>query len=211
MVREQPGALTAFQIQVTRLFFTLPASEGFLLAGGAALVAQHLTERPTRDLDLFTRPPGDVVTVRDALENALAQQGWTVERIRDTSTFCRLVVHGPEDLLVDLAVDLPPQQPASLSYIGPTFAPEELAGRKLLALFDRAEARDFTDVFALAQRYGKERLLQRAGELDAGFDHHVLAGQFETLARFDDAELPADDCAGTRTFFAGWSDELTNP
>jgi len=39
MLREQPGALTAFQVQVTRLFFTLPASEGFLLAGGAALVA----------------------------------------------------------------------------------------------------------------------------------------------------------------------------
>lgn len=33
-------ALTAFQIQVARLFFTLPASARFLLAGGAALLAQ---------------------------------------------------------------------------------------------------------------------------------------------------------------------------
>jgi len=46
----QPG-LPAFQLEVTRLFFALPASKGFLLAGGAALLAQHLTTRPTEDLD----------------------------------------------------------------------------------------------------------------------------------------------------------------
>lgn len=36
------------------LFFSLPASDGFLLAGGAALAAQQLTTRPTHDQDLFT-------------------------------------------------------------------------------------------------------------------------------------------------------------
>lgn len=46
--------LTDFQLEVTRLFFSLPASKGFLLAGGAALLAQHLTTRPTEDLDFFT-------------------------------------------------------------------------------------------------------------------------------------------------------------
>ena len=35
--------LTAFQMEVARLFFALPGSAGFLLAGGAALVAQHLS------------------------------------------------------------------------------------------------------------------------------------------------------------------------
>jgi len=43
--------LTAFQMEVARLFFALPESEGFLLAGGAALLAQHLTARSTEDLD----------------------------------------------------------------------------------------------------------------------------------------------------------------
>jgi hypothetical protein len=41
---------------VTRLFFSLPASKGFLLAGGAALPAQHLMTRPTEDLDFFAAP-----------------------------------------------------------------------------------------------------------------------------------------------------------
>ena len=49
--------LAAFQLEVARLFFALPASKGFLLAGGAALLAQHLTTRPTEDLDFFTAPP----------------------------------------------------------------------------------------------------------------------------------------------------------
>ena len=48
--------LSAFQLEVARLFFALPASHGFLLAGGAALLAQHLTARPTEDLDFFTAP-----------------------------------------------------------------------------------------------------------------------------------------------------------
>jgi hypothetical protein len=48
---------------------------------------------------------------------------------RTRRSFCRLLVHGPEDLLVDLAVDSAPKRPASASIAGPTFAPDELAGR----------------------------------------------------------------------------------
>ncbi|HEX3955368.1 MAG TPA: hypothetical protein VHZ03_01920 [Trebonia sp.] len=67
----QPG-LPSFQWEVARLFFALPASKGFLLAGGAALLAQHLTARPTGDLDFFTAP----------------ERGhWNTERIHDSDTF----------------------------------------------------------------------------------------------------------------------------
>jgi hypothetical protein len=63
--------LTDFQLEVTCLFSSLPASKGFLLAGGAALLAQHLTTRPTEDLDFFTAPDrGQVPAARDALEAA---------------------------------------------------------------------------------------------------------------------------------------------
>lgn len=63
--------LSAFQLEVARLFFALPAGQGFLLAGGAALLAQHLTARPTEDLDFFTaRGRGHVLAARDALEAA---------------------------------------------------------------------------------------------------------------------------------------------
>ncbi|MGH3766603.1 MAG: nucleotidyl transferase AbiEii/AbiGii toxin family protein [Pseudonocardiaceae bacterium] len=203
--------LTLFQIQVAQLFFSLPASNGFLLAGGAALVAQHLTTRGTQDLDFFTGPGrGDVPTARDAFEVAAMAKGWAVHRVRDTATFCRLVITGVEALLVDLALDTPPNSPAIVSMAGPTFGLEELAGRKVIALFDRAEARDFADVFILAQRYTKLLLLTRAAEIDGGFDLAIFADMLDTLSRFTDAEIPVRQAEvnSLRQYFTQWAIEL---
>jgi len=207
------SALTAFQVQVARLFFALPASAGFLLAGGAALLAQRLTARPTQDLDFFTRTgagAGNVPAAARALEDAATERGWTVERHTDTATFCRLVLHGPEDLLVDLAVDAAPGRPPTASFVGPTFAPDELAGRKLIALFDRAAARDFADVYVLALRYTKQQLLDEAAALDAGFDLHVLAQMMAALDRYSDSDIAVapDQMAPLRRFFHDWRHEL---
>lgn len=206
--------LTPFQLEVARLFFGLPQSNGFLLAGGAALLAQHLTTRPTEDLDFFTAPErGHVPAARDALESAARQRGWSTERIHDGDTFCRLVIAGSTArVLVDLAVNAPPDSPPSPTAAGPTLAPEELAGHKLLALFDRAAARDFADVYVLARRFGKDVLLARATQIDAGFDTRVLASMLATLDRFTDSEIPLPDnlpMAGLREFYAAWRSELT--
>ena len=47
------GLLTPLQVQATQLFFSLPGSAGFAVAGGAALIARGLIKRPTQDVDLF--------------------------------------------------------------------------------------------------------------------------------------------------------------
>jgi hypothetical protein len=47
--------LTTFQVEVAQTFFRLDASEGYVVSGGAALVASELIRRPTRDLDLLRR------------------------------------------------------------------------------------------------------------------------------------------------------------
>lgn len=54
---DKPGSLTPIQIEVARAFFQLPQSEGYVLAGGAALLANGLISRPTEDIDLFPPPP----------------------------------------------------------------------------------------------------------------------------------------------------------
>ena len=97
-----------------------------------------------------------------------------------------------------------------MTVLGPTLAPVELAGRKLLALFGRAEARDFADVYLLAQRFGKEALLSQAESLDAGFNRTVLAQMMGTLRRFADEEIPLGqyDIPAAKAFFGGWIDEL---
>ena len=149
--------LTDFQLEVARSFFALPASDGFLLAGGGALLANGLTDRPTQDLDFFRSSP-DVVTARDAFEAAAVDRGWRVARLRDHDDFVRLQVEGTEPLIVDLCLDSPPTRPAVATVAGPTFDPAELAGRKVVALFSRAEARDFVDVHALLERYTRDPL-----------------------------------------------------
>jgi len=112
--------------------------------------------------------------------------------------------------MVDLALDTPPTRPPTVSVVGPTFDLEELAGRKTLALFDRAAARDFVDVYALVKRYGKTLLLERAPEVDLGFDHGVFAQMLDTLARFGDSELPitAELVEDLREVFAEWAREI---
>lgn len=117
---------------------------------------------------------------------------------------------GPESLVVDLALDAGPTLPPTLTFLGPTFDREELAGRKVVALFDRAEARDFTDVYALSATYSKDLLVTRAAQQDPGFDTSVFAQMLGSLSRFGDRDLPIalDEVPALRRFFAVWAAEL---
>lgn len=174
-------------------------------------MAQNLTTRPTQDLDFFTSSAGaSVGTARDSFEAAAAERDWRVERIQDAETYCRLLIHGDEDLLVDLALDSVPGMAPTASIVGPTFAPEELAGRKLIALFDRAEARDFADVYALRTRFDQVTLLSRAAEVDRGFDRLIFASMLDSLNRFPDGMIPvaSEEVPRLRAYFAEWASAL---
>ena len=105
-----------------------------------------MTTHPAARLSIRLR--GSLMAAaRDALEAAARQRGWITERIHDSDTFCRMVIRSDgSGVLIDLAVNAPPDLPASATPAGPTLAPEELTGNKLLALFDRAAARDFADI-----------------------------------------------------------------
>lgn len=199
------GGLTAFQTGVAQAFFSLAASSGFRLAGGAALLALRLSDRKTRDLDLFT----DRTTVEPAMTafvEEATRRGWAVQVVRRSATFCQMMVTGDDEgVLVDLAVDAPALLPAVATEVGTTYDPEEIAGQKTLALFNRAAERDFVDVRALVEQFGSELLLDRAREIDSGFDPHVLAEMIDMLARFTDDELPTDQPDELRAFFAEWA------
>jgi predicted nucleotidyltransferase component of viral defense system len=204
------GPLTDFQLEVARLFFSLPASDGFVLAGGAALLAQRLTSRPTQDLDFFTDKQAGIVAAREELIAAAHQRGWNVLKVQEGESFSRLQMTGPEDLMIDIALDSQPGQPPMMSVAGPTYAPEELAGRKVVALFDRFAARDFVDVFALSHTYGKADLLTWAGDLNPGFDLSYFVEALDALPRYADLDLSLGEVevAALRVFFSEWADEL---
>lgn len=193
------------------MFFSLPESDGFLLAGGSALLASGLTSRPTQDLDFFGEK--DRVNVRDVCEQFLKEaekRDWKCDVLQSGDLFVRLYVKEVDEVLVDIAIDAAAQFPPVVSILGPTFSHEELAGRKLLALFDRAEARDFSDVYVLAEHFGKELLLLRASAIEISFDRLVLAEMMRSIRRFADSEIPIDETMvqSVRRFFEEWANEL---
>lgn len=116
-----------------------------------------------------------------------------VDTIQQSPGFVRLVVEaGGERTELDLAADarLFPAQPGR---IAPTLALDELAADKVLAVFGRAEARDFADLAAVERRYGLRRLCELAAEKDAGFDVQVFAEMLDRFDRLRRDEFGIDD------------------
>ena len=121
---------SAFQIEVAQMFFSLPASDGFLLAGGGALLASGLTSRPTQDLDFFgEKGRVNVGEMSEQFLKAVEVRGWECDVLQSDAFFVRLQVKGTGEVLVDIATDVAAQYPSQFSILGPTFNHEELAGR----------------------------------------------------------------------------------
>ena len=158
--------LTTVQAEVLHLFFSLPESDGFVLAGGAGLVAVGLSERPTEDIDMFasTASISDAATPsrsqrrpRAGPSNAsatptpsAASSSRSMARTRRWSTSRR-------------TQDAGPLAEPTITAVGPPYPAPELAGRKVLALFDRAALRDFIDVDRVSGVYTQEQLIEIAG------------------------------------------------
>lgn len=109
--------LTTLQQRVARVVASLPEADGFALAGGAALVATHVVERETRDLDFFGATASDVAALADAVHAALVAEGLSVTVHISQAGFARLEVSDGDDATeVDLGVDarIRPAEPGPL-------------------------------------------------------------------------------------------------
>ena len=179
--------LSSLQIRLAILFLSLPEAANFALAGGAALAFHRIIQRTTRDLDFFGTLAEEVQPVAESFAKQLRAEGFLAEPIGSSPVFVRLLVRdeGGEEVLVDIGMDYRLRPPEETG-IGRVLSTEELAADKLLALFGRAEARDFVDVFLLARRFGTPAMLEWAGEKDKGFDPYRLAlsmGRLESIPR----------------------------
>ncbi len=202
--------LTALQEEIAEVVFASARDPELALAGGAALISLGIVNRTTVDLDFFTTAP-EVRQIVDAMVPALEARGLVVRVERETQTFVRLAVSRGSDVCqVDVARDYR-LLPAEHTSLGPVLQPEELAADKTLALFARAEPRDYVDVYFLAQRVGKQRLLELARQKDLGFDIGVFAQMLGAIERLDREEFDVDDDTldALRSFIAAWRAELS--
>ena len=210
------SGLLPVQRDLARLLFSLPEAVGYALAGGAALVVQQIVDRDTRDLDAFIAAepgpaPGTVDRLADAFTAAVQRAGWSLQTIRRHPTFCRFILdHHDDTVELDLAVDSPLLEPPRAIDGIPVLAPLDLAARKVLAIVDRLEARDYTDLHALAHLVGQQTCIDSALAMDAGLIVSAIAEAFERIGRIPDDRFPdrATDAATTRRYFTTWTREL---
>ena len=110
-----------------------------------------------------------------------------------TPTFVRLIVSlGDSQTRVDLSADARMLEPTDTEF-GVALSIEELAVDKVLAIFGRAEARDFTDLVALQQRFGLPHLFRLAKQKDLGFDEDVFRQMLDRFDRLARDEFDVDD------------------
>ena len=200
-----------FQTEVARLFLSLRTSASFALAGGAGLLAHAIIDRTTQDLDMFADPGSDLLAAAEEFTSAARDRGWEVGEITKTAGFVRLTVtHGGEMTMVDLAIEAPAATPLVETDYGRTLSSSDLAARKVLALFDRAAARDFADVYKLRSYFDEDDLIRLASALDTGFDTTYFADMLRSIRRFedDDIPLPADAIHDARAWFEDWAKHL---
>ena len=208
--------LPPVQRELAHLLFSLPEAAGYALAGGAALVVQHIVDRETRDLDAFIAAtpglsPGTVDLLADAFTAAAQRAGWSLQIIRRHPTFCRFIAARTDDTVeLDLAVDLPLLEPPRVIDGIPVLTPLDLAARKVLAIVDRLEARDYTDLHALAHLVGQQTCIDSALAMDAGLSVNAIAEAFERIDRIADHRYPdrAVEPATARRYFTTWTREL---
>ena len=185
--------LSPLQERIARIIAGLSEAEDFALAGGGALIVRGDIDRKTRDLDFFGLSAAAVDRLVPVAELALREVSLRVTRVQEGPGFARFVIEDEDDRTeLDLASDAR-LFPADR---GPGFqilSAEELAADKLLAVFGRAEARDFVDLEALEDRFGLDRLFELAGEKDRGFEPTVFAEMMDRFGRLGRAEFQLDD------------------
>ena len=206
-----------FHERLARTGLAAAQQYGFALAGGYAVQAAGLLERPSEDIDLFTgwNRRDEFSTAVEAVIQAYRDDGLTVDLERRYDTFARLAVSdGSHASKVELGVDWRANEPILMA-LGPVLHPDDAVANKMSALYGRALARDFVDIDAALRsgRYSREAVLRLAERADRGFDRHIFAdalGQADLLDPDDFAQYgitgqALDDIRGQ---FAAWRRDL---
>ena len=205
--------LTELQRRIARVVSGLPEAGDIALAGGGGLISHGIVDRATQDLDFFGTSIEAVDDLAAAAIRALRAEGLDVTIQQQTSGFVRLEVRaGHEATEVDIGADAR-IRPAEAGPLGAILTVEELAADKLLALFGRAQPRDFVDVAALEAHIDLERMCELASEKDPGFSVEVLREMLGSFSRLSpqDFDLDPEHHAELATTVSSWRNRLREP
>jgi len=138
--------LSELQREVATIALRAAARNGFALAGGNALIAHGIIDRPTDDVDLFSNEETGVAAAADAVESALVEAGFLAER-RDRMAGLEDIFEGMGEGLAEWIITAPTGQQTMLQMayfdrtrgpvamdVGPVLDLEDVAAGKAVAL-----------------------------------------------------------------------------
>lgn len=184
--------LTPFQQQIVKAISESPLQDHFYLTGGTALAVFYLRHRYSLDLDFFTADPNAVVRVPAVLEEIAQKINAQVTFTRTMGTFlqCFLQNSDGEQVQIDFAQDSPYRIAPVQFDEGMGIQVENLvdiACNKLSALFDRAEPKDFVDIYFICQDVlAFDELVEKTRQKHLGMDDYWLA---VALQRVEQVEI----------------------
>jgi hypothetical protein len=207
--------------QVAEIALRAAAPHGFALGGGNALIAHGVISRPTQDVDLFTNNEEGVTAAAGAVETALRDAGFSLERV-DLAGGLAEVFEGMGEGLAEWVITAPSQAQMvlQLAYfdrtadpvpmdVGPVLALQDVIGGKACALASRAEPRDYIDIAAILHQYEPGEIIGLARRLDPGLDDRDFADAGTRLDQWSDRvfaafSLTPADITALREQFTTW-------
>lgn len=186
--------MDAAQQEVTRVALAAAEDFGFVLAGGNAISAHGIGNRPSEDVDLFTNrtEPEKFDQALHAVITALESAQWTTTIMTSAVCFAQIVTtRGDQTVAVDLGVDYRARPPATLS-IGPVLALDDAAANKVATLYSRGYPRDYIDVDSLLTSgvFTLDRLLELGDSVEAiPLDRPMFAARFAAAADVPNREF----------------------
>ena len=205
------------QRDVAKLLLEQLESYGFALSGGLALAELGLTNRPTKDIDLFTLKFDDALFDRAIAEAmaALDKAGYVATLGRKNKSFARIDIEvGSEQLSVDLGYDYREYDAVTLD-IGPVLDKRDAILNKVSALYARMLPRDFIDVYNSIQSGNMTRadILRLSKERDEGFvlEYFVNAlRRMQTLSFEDFSEygISREMHSAIKTALLSWAEDI---
>jgi hypothetical protein len=207
---------------VAQVALDAAAEHGFALAGGNALLAHQLGNRPTQDVDLFTNRADGVEAAVGRVEAALRAAGFRTNRVDKAAGLTDIfgsemgaglaewtvIAADGRQMTLQMAYFDRGREPVVME-IGPVLDLEDVLGGKTNALASRIEPRDYVDTATALERYRPAQLIGFGKRIDPGLRDEDYADAGRRLDELSDRRFTAfglgfRDIARVRERFAAW-------
>jgi hypothetical protein len=218
MVRmDKPGGmLDGDHALLVRSVLPVCAAYGLAVAGGYAIRAHGLVERPPEDINFATAAAASIEEIMAALADAYQRAGFEVRVLGADVRKGQLLVSFPVSgtYRVDVRKE-PLNHPPALTEAGPLVALPDAVALKMGALHDRGLPRDLLDVHAAAAHFSGPELISlcRAALDDGEFSLETLRDQLSYAAAYPDDAFARHGCApveiaDVKAWAQEWSTQL---